>query len=116
MAEVALSAPTNGTIEIAGPERVRLSDVVGRFLETTGDPRRVVASSDALYYGYKLDDDTLVPGDGARIAPTGPNEWFRRSASEKMAAQIAVDAVRVSICDPDVLQRIQKCVSKGSKR
>ena len=45
MADVALAAPLNGTIEIAGPERVRLSDVVGSIPErnrgcTRGDRRR----------------------------------------------------------------------------
>ena len=43
MADVALAAPVNGTIEIAGPERVRLSELVGRFLNATNDPREVVA-------------------------------------------------------------------------
>ena len=87
MTDVALSAPANGNIEIAGPERVRLSDIVSRFLEATGDPRRVVASSDALYYGYKLDDWALIPGDGARIGRTGFEDWFRQSSSQHVAAQ-----------------------------
>ena len=87
MTDVALSAPANGTIEIAGPELVRLSDIVGRFLEATGDPRRVIASQDALYFGYKLDDRALVPGDGARIARTGFEDWFRQSSSQHVAAR-----------------------------
>jgi uncharacterized protein YbjT (DUF2867 family) len=87
MAEVALSAPANGIVEIAGPERVRLSEIVARFLELTADPRRVVASREARYFGYVLEDDTLVPGDRARIAHAGLEEWFHRSSSEHVAAQ-----------------------------
>ena len=56
------SAPANGIVEIAGPERVRLSDIVGRFLEATSDPRKVVASRDARYFGYELDDRHARPG------------------------------------------------------
>ena len=87
MAEVALAAPANGIVEIAGPERVRLCDIVGRYLALAGDPRQVVASPDARYFGYVLGDDTLVPGPGARLGHIGLEEWFRRSASRNVAAQ-----------------------------
>jgi uncharacterized protein YbjT (DUF2867 family) len=87
MADVALSTPANGVVEIAGPERARLSDMVARFLALTGDPRQVVASPGARYFGYVLGDDTLVPGSGARIAHAGLEEWYRRTASQKIAAQ-----------------------------
>jgi uncharacterized protein YbjT (DUF2867 family) len=87
MADVALSAPANGIVEIAGPERVRLSDIVARYFELTADPRRVVASPDARYFGYMLDDNALVPGAGARIAHAGLEEWFRRTSSSRIAAQ-----------------------------
>jgi uncharacterized protein YbjT (DUF2867 family) len=87
MADVALSAPINGIVEIAGPERARLSDIVARYLKSVNDPRRVVGRSEARYFGYVIGDDTLTPGAGARIAPTGLEEWFRRSASRHVAAQ-----------------------------
>jgi uncharacterized protein YbjT (DUF2867 family) len=40
--DVALVAPVNGTIEIAGPERVRLNELIARFLSATKDPRKVI--------------------------------------------------------------------------
>jgi uncharacterized protein YbjT (DUF2867 family) len=43
MAAIALAAPVNGTIEIAGPERVRLSELVGQFLKAAKDTHKVVA-------------------------------------------------------------------------
>ena len=43
LAEVALAAPVNGTIEIAGPERVGLDQLVGRFLRATNDSRELVS-------------------------------------------------------------------------
>jgi uncharacterized protein YbjT (DUF2867 family) len=45
MAEVTLSAPINGTVEVAGPERVRLSEIVQRYLTAMKDPRQVVAGA-----------------------------------------------------------------------
>ena len=64
-----------------------MSDIVARYLALTGDPRRVVASPEARYFGYLLGDDTLVPGRGARIAHTGLEEWYRRTAARTIAAQ-----------------------------
>src|SRR5690606_30844109 len=43
MADATLAPPVNGTIEIAGPERVRLAALVQRYLQKTGDGRKVVA-------------------------------------------------------------------------
>jgi uncharacterized protein YbjT (DUF2867 family) len=79
---VALSAPLNGTIEIAGPERVRLSELVGQLLTETKDPRKVIADSHAPYFGVELDDRSLVPGDNPRIGPTRFGEWLSRSARQ----------------------------------
>src|ERR1043165_9446273 len=39
MADVALAAPLNGTVEVAGPEPIRQDDLVRRFLKATGDAR-----------------------------------------------------------------------------
>jgi uncharacterized protein YbjT (DUF2867 family) len=87
MAEVALAAPANGIVEIAGPERVRMSAIVARYLALTGDPRPVEASPAARDFGYVLEADTLVPGPGARIGHNGLEEGHRRSANRTIAAQ-----------------------------
>ncbi|MCA1854006.1 MAG: SDR family oxidoreductase [Beggiatoa sp.] len=74
--DVALAAPVNGTIEIAGPERVRLNELVGRFLSVTKDPREVVADTHALYFGLELNDRSLVPGDNPRVGATRFEDWL----------------------------------------
>lgn len=77
VADVALATPVNGMIEIAGPDRVRLSELVGRFLKFTKDPRKVVADPHALYYGeVEIDDRTLVPGGNARIGALHFDDWL----------------------------------------
>jgi len=79
MADVALAAPVNGTIEIAGPERVRLDTLVARFLAARQDPRAVEPASDALYFGLKLDDRSLVPGESPRLGATRFESWLREA-------------------------------------
>src|SRR4051812_2770742 len=51
LADVALAAPVNGLVEIAGPEVIRQDEFVSQFLRATGDPRTVVADAEALYFG-----------------------------------------------------------------
>lgn len=80
MADVALAAPLNGTIEIAGPERVRLDALVGRYLAAMRDPRVVVTDAATGYFGAPLDDRTLVPGDNPRLGVMRFEDWFRQSA------------------------------------
>jgi len=79
MTDVALAAPVNGTIEIAGPERVRLSELVARFLSATGDPREVTTDVHARYYGIELNDQSLTPGDNLRIGATRFDDWLRQT-------------------------------------
>jgi uncharacterized protein YbjT (DUF2867 family) len=80
MADVALAAPLNGTIEIAGPERVRLSELVERFLTATNDPRQVLADAHTPYFGLVLDDRSLVPGDNPHIGATRFDDWLNHFA------------------------------------
>jgi uncharacterized protein YbjT (DUF2867 family) len=81
--DVALAAPVNGTIEIAGPERVRLNELVERFLSVTKDPREVVADTHALYFGVELNDRSLVPGDNPRVGATRFEDWLSQSTRQR---------------------------------
>ncbi|MER9657565.1 SDR family oxidoreductase [Mesorhizobium sp. M0152] len=76
MTDVALLPPVNGVIEIAGPEPIRMSDLVARFLKATNDPRKVTADPQARYFGTELNDRSLVPGDHPRIGATDFEDWF----------------------------------------
>jgi uncharacterized protein YbjT (DUF2867 family) len=75
----ALAAPLNGTIEIAGPERLPLSEAVERYLSATGDTRRVVVDPAAPYFGAILDDDSLVPAGSPRVFATRLDDWLTTS-------------------------------------
>lgn len=86
VAEVALSAPSNGTVEIAGPDRAPFNEIVGRYLAGMDDPRPVVADPDARYFGSRVEYDTLVPQGEARLGPTNLTEWLARKRGMTAAA------------------------------
>lgn len=80
MADAALGAPRNGIVEIAGPEPIRLAELVRCYLHKTGDPRSVQADAAARYFGALLDDHTLVPGPNPRLGKIDFDTWFSTSA------------------------------------
>lgn len=80
LTDVALGTPVNGTIEVAGPERVRMAELVQRFLNAKQDERTVVADVHARYFGVELSDESLVPGDRAHIAATRFEDWLGKAA------------------------------------
>src|SRR5262249_39768126 len=80
MADVAIGAPRNGVREIAGPERVRLVDLVARSMKANKDAREVVADPEARYFGLKLDDRSLVPGDKPRLGVIRFEDWLRNAS------------------------------------
>jgi uncharacterized protein YbjT (DUF2867 family) len=79
VADVALAAPRNGIIEIAGPERAPFNEIVARYLKAVGDPREVVSDPEARYFGGRVDERSLVPLGEARLGRIGFDEWLRRS-------------------------------------
>ncbi len=79
LAEVATAKPLNDMVELAGPERIRLDEVVKRWLDANRDERKVLADERALYYGIKVNDQSLTPGDRPRLGPTRFENWLTQS-------------------------------------
>jgi uncharacterized protein YbjT (DUF2867 family) len=80
MAAVATEAPINGVIEISGPERVRMSELVARYLKAVGDTRKVEADPEARYFGAKLEDGSLVSDNNPSLGRITFEQWFATSA------------------------------------
>jgi uncharacterized protein YbjT (DUF2867 family) len=79
VADVALAAPRNGIVEIAGPQRAPFDEIIARYLKAIGDPREVVRDPEALYFGGRVEELSLVPLGEARLGRIGLEEWLSRS-------------------------------------
>jgi uncharacterized protein YbjT (DUF2867 family) len=79
LADVAITEPLNGTVEISGPESIRMDELVRRVLKARGDSRQVVTDPQARYYGVPVNDQSLVPGNHPRLGPTRFADWLSRS-------------------------------------
>ena len=83
VADIAVGKPLNGTVELAGPEPIRLDELVRRFLTAHRDARKVTTDVHALYFGIELNDQSLTPGDNPRIGPTRFEDWLSRSIPQR---------------------------------
>jgi uncharacterized protein YbjT (DUF2867 family) len=81
LADVAVSGPVNGIVELGGPEQFRLDELARRVLRANNDPRPVTADVHARYFGAELADHSLTPGSNARIAPTRFEDWLSQSVA-----------------------------------
>jgi len=86
LARVAVEAPVNGTVEIAGPEAFRLDELIRRRLAQLNDAREVITDPNARYSGAQVDEITLVPGKGARLGETSLETWLTQPAAKMAAA------------------------------
>jgi uncharacterized protein YbjT (DUF2867 family) len=81
VADVVPAAPRNGIVEIAGPERAPLNEIVARYLKAVGDPREVVTDPKAPWLrGGRVEEHSLVPLGEARLGRISFDEWLRRFA------------------------------------
>jgi uncharacterized protein YbjT (DUF2867 family) len=83
LADVAVGPPVNGTVELAGPERLRMDELARRVLIANHDARQVTTDIRARYFGAEVNDQSLTPGDHPRIGPTRFEDWLSRSQSHR---------------------------------
>ncbi|MCE9543921.1 MAG: SDR family oxidoreductase [Planctomycetia bacterium] len=79
LADIVNDPPLNGMMELAGPERIGLDQIVRQFLAATGDPRQVITDPNATYFGTVVNDQSLTPGENPRIGPTRFGDWLSRT-------------------------------------
>jgi uncharacterized protein YbjT (DUF2867 family) len=79
MARVATGAPSNGTVEVAGPEEFRLDELIEEGLSALNDQRKVIADPKARYFGARLSERTLVPGENARLGKIRFEDWLSQT-------------------------------------
>jgi uncharacterized protein YbjT (DUF2867 family) len=74
---ISVGKPLNITVQIAGPERFPLNELVKIFLEETKDPRKIIVDTHALYFGVEIEDESLLPGKNTLIGKTKFRDWLR---------------------------------------
>ena len=83
LADIAVEGALNGMVELAGPEPIRLDELVRRFLSANRDGRKVTTDVQARYFGTELNDQSLTPGANPRIGPTRFGDWLSRSILQR---------------------------------
>lgn len=79
MADLAAKEPLNRMVEVAGPDAIRMDELIQQSLIATHDPRQVTTDPQALYYGVKVNDQSLTPSPNPLIGPTRFADWLSRS-------------------------------------
>jgi uncharacterized protein YbjT (DUF2867 family) len=75
LAEVATGAPQGRHADVAGPEPQDLVDMARRTHQAHGRAVTLVPTWSTMF-GPTMAGDVLLPGEGARIAPTTFEEWL----------------------------------------
>jgi uncharacterized protein YbjT (DUF2867 family) len=83
LTDATLGAPVNGTIEIAGPERIPLDELARRYLSANQDQRQVVADAHARYFGAEINDQSLTPGENPRLGSIRFEDWLGRTLAQR---------------------------------
>lgn len=83
LADFALASPINAIVEIAGPERESISELVQRYLKGVEDTRPIVADLHARYFGAELTVLSLVPRDRVRLGAITLDRWLKTAGARK---------------------------------
>jgi len=93
----AMGPAVNGMVEIGGPEKFRLDELVGQAVAMWKDPREVVTDPNSTYYGVKVSEKALVPDDDARLGKTRFESWLRQSETQGPSAHSQSSAAAKNI-------------------
>lgn len=83
VASIAVGAPLNGTVEVAGPQQFRFDEIFRQGLRARNDPREVVADPRARYFGAELSERSLIPTGAARLGATRFQEWLNQPVPQR---------------------------------
>jgi uncharacterized protein YbjT (DUF2867 family) len=76
VAKIAVGTPLNGVVEVGGPDKFRLDELIRLTLSRIGDSREVVTDPNAPYYGARVSERTLVPEDDAKLGEIQLEDWI----------------------------------------
>lgn len=79
LAEVAVAPPLRGKLDIAGPETQDLVDMARRTFAARGQDIKLIPTWRGVF-GPDMSGEVLLPGEGARLAPTTFEDWLAGGA------------------------------------
>jgi uncharacterized protein YbjT (DUF2867 family) len=82
VATIALQAPMNGYINVAGPERRPMNDFARELLQFKHDPRQVITAPGATYFGGEIPSDALFPHQDGMIGSLRFSEWLTHTQTQ----------------------------------
>jgi uncharacterized protein YbjT (DUF2867 family) len=85
LADLVVAAPANGIVEIAGPERFHVDELVRQLMQATGDAREVITDVDTRYFGARLRERTLTSDSPNIVGTTHFADWMAYSAARSAA-------------------------------
>jgi uncharacterized protein YbjT (DUF2867 family) len=80
---VAVGAPLNRTVEVAGPQQFRFDELIRESLRARNDPREVVVDPHARYFGAELGERSLIPASDARLGEIRFQEWLNQPVLQR---------------------------------
>src|SRR4051812_19938331 len=82
LADIAVGEPLKGTVDIAGPDPIRMDELVRQFLSANRDSRKIVTDDQARYFGIEVNDQSLTPDGKPRLGTTRFGDWLSRSVAQ----------------------------------
>ncbi|MBO9572699.1 MAG: NmrA family transcriptional regulator, partial [Chitinophagaceae bacterium] len=77
VARFGMSTPLNGKVEIAGPERFKMYEIVDRYLQHSNDSRKVIPNGRPEYFGGEITHSALVPaGQDVQLGAINFEKWL----------------------------------------
>jgi uncharacterized protein YbjT (DUF2867 family) len=76
VAHAAVAEPVGGTVDVGGPDKMSFADMARAVLAHQGADTPVVVDPSATYFGTHVEQDSLVTGAGAALAPTRFADWL----------------------------------------
>jgi len=83
LVNIVISAPLNDIVEVAGPVRMPMSEFIRYYLGTIEDSRQLIEDENSLYFGAKLNDESIVPGKNPRLGKIKYEDWLTRQLVTK---------------------------------
>ncbi len=81
---IALGKPANGILDLAGPQKFHLDDLVRRVLAARNDPREILPDLNGNYFGAHITDQSLTPSGHAILGSTRFEDWLAQSAPQTL--------------------------------